>query len=134
MPSPLPGIVPDEALDSVAHIIEVALTPVFLLSGIGTLLNVFSTRLSRVSDHAEHVSELLRGENNAAEQIRVEGNFVRLRRRRLPLDGSVLLGGRGGGRYLRRGVRAVSRRVRESAIASWLFATFGQPGVAQYLR
>ena len=30
------------ALDNIAHIIQVALTPVFLLSGIATLLNVFS--------------------------------------------------------------------------------------------
>jgi hypothetical protein len=37
------------ALDTVAHIIQVALTPVFLLSGIATLLNVFSTRLARVA-------------------------------------------------------------------------------------
>ena len=29
------------ALDTVAHIIQVALTPVFLLSGIATLLNIF---------------------------------------------------------------------------------------------
>ena len=29
-------------LDTIAHIIQVALTPVFLLSGIATLLNVFS--------------------------------------------------------------------------------------------
>ena len=43
------------ALDTVAHIIQVALTPVFLLSGIATLLNVFSSRLARVSDqvHAD---------------------------------------------------------------------------------
>ena len=39
-----------EALGSVVHIIQVSLTPVFLLSGIATLLNVFSTRLARVAD------------------------------------------------------------------------------------
>jgi hypothetical protein len=38
-------IFPNLPLDTVAHIIQVALTPVFLLSGIATLLNVFSTRL-----------------------------------------------------------------------------------------
>jgi hypothetical protein len=32
---------------TIAHIIQVALTSVFLLSGIATLLNVFSTRLAR---------------------------------------------------------------------------------------
>jgi hypothetical protein len=41
------------ALDDIAHIIQVALTPVFLVSGIATLLNVFSTRLSRVADRCQ---------------------------------------------------------------------------------
>ena len=59
MADPLLGLDPGEAVDSVAHIVQVALTPVFLLSGIGTLLNVFNTRLSRVSDHREHATELL---------------------------------------------------------------------------
>jgi len=49
------------ALDTVAHIIQVALTPVFLLSGIATLLNVFSTRLARVADRVEAVSEAIEG-------------------------------------------------------------------------
>ena len=38
---------PDSSLDLVAHVIQVALTPIFLLSGIATLLNVFATRLAR---------------------------------------------------------------------------------------
>ena len=52
-------MLPNEALASVAHVIQTALTPVFLLSGIGTLLNVFNQRLSRVADQYEHISELL---------------------------------------------------------------------------
>ena len=36
---------------------QVALMPVFLLSGIATLLNVFSTRLARVADRVEAVSK-----------------------------------------------------------------------------
>jgi hypothetical protein len=46
MASPLPSVDLADAVDSIAHIIQVALTPVFLLSGIGTLLNVFNTRLA----------------------------------------------------------------------------------------
>ena len=34
------------SLESVAKIIQMALTPVFLLTGLATLLNVFSTRLA----------------------------------------------------------------------------------------
>ena len=47
------------SLDSVAHIIQVALTPVFLLSAIGTLLNVFATRLARVADRVDLLSQQL---------------------------------------------------------------------------
>ncbi|MGH7046423.1 MAG: hypothetical protein ACREE2_08540 [Stellaceae bacterium] len=44
----MPGLeTPATPLELVAHIIQLALTPVFLLSGIATLLNVFSTRLAR---------------------------------------------------------------------------------------
>jgi Protein of unknown function (DUF2721) len=49
------------ALDTIAHIIQVALTPIFLVSGIATLLNVLSTGLSRVADRVEAVSKELEG-------------------------------------------------------------------------
>src|SRR5271163_926678 len=39
---PMPGSIANVPLDSIAHVIQVALTPVFLLSGIGALLNVFN--------------------------------------------------------------------------------------------
>jgi len=48
-------------LGSVVHIIQIALTPVFLLSGIATLLNVFSTRLARVSDRVDQLSQIFVG-------------------------------------------------------------------------
>ena len=47
-----------------AHLIQTALTPVFMLSAIGTLLNVFNTRLSRVSDHMTHLNELFKMEHD----------------------------------------------------------------------
>jgi hypothetical protein len=54
----MPGIInPILPLDMVAHIIQVALTPVFLLSGIATLLNVFSTRLARVADRVDQIAK-----------------------------------------------------------------------------
>jgi len=46
-------------LDSVAHIIRMALTPVFLLLSIAALLNVFSTRLALVGDRVEQVTKAL---------------------------------------------------------------------------
>jgi len=45
------------ALTDAAHIIQLALAPVFLLSGIATLLNVFSTRLGRVADQTDVLAD-----------------------------------------------------------------------------
>jgi hypothetical protein len=36
----------------VAHLIQVALTPIFLISAIGVTLNVLTNRLSRIVDRA----------------------------------------------------------------------------------
>lgn len=40
------------SLQSAAHVVQLALAPVFLLSGIGTLLGVFAARLGRIADQA----------------------------------------------------------------------------------
>jgi len=52
--------------DSIAHIIQVALAPAFLLSALATLLNVFSTRLGRVADKVDALSASLPGADEAA--------------------------------------------------------------------
>ena len=46
-------------LDTTAHAVQVALTPIFLLSGIGLLMGLFNTRLADVSAHIAHTTELL---------------------------------------------------------------------------
>ena len=48
-----------DRVETIAHVIQIALTPVFLFSGIATLLNVLSTRLGRVADRVDSVSERL---------------------------------------------------------------------------
>ncbi|MFZ0207769.1 MAG: DUF2721 domain-containing protein, partial [Roseiarcus sp.] len=48
-----------DSVDSVAHVIQVALTPVFLLSGIASILGVLSTRLARVADRVDALAEKL---------------------------------------------------------------------------
>lgn len=125
MPSPLPNLDIGDAVDSVAHVVQVALTPVFLLSGIGTLLNVFNTRLSRVSDHREHVAELLRGDLDEAQRRRMHAHAQRLRRRTLVLDASVVLGALGGASTCGAAFVLFLGSLRDTAIASWLFGLFG---------
>jgi Protein of unknown function (DUF2721) len=125
MPSPLPGLDPGYAVDSVAHIVQVALTPVFLLSGVGTLLNVFNTRLSRVSDHRSYVTGLLRDEADANEQAWLRAHLVRLRRRTLVLDASVVLGAIGGASTCGAAFILFLGSLRDTVIANWLYTLFG---------
>jgi hypothetical protein len=52
-PIPLPAA----AVSEIAHTIQLAVAPVFLLAGIGTILNVLAGRLSRVIDRARALEE-----------------------------------------------------------------------------
>lgn len=44
-----------------AHVIQLALAPVFLLTGIGAVLSVLTTRLSRTVDRARQLEDYLAG-------------------------------------------------------------------------
>src|ERR1700751_2876291 len=79
------------ALDMVAHIIQVALTPIFLLSGIATLLNVFSTRLARVADRVDAVAKELDGADPAQARI-LSARLAHLHHRSLILHLAVVVG------------------------------------------
>jgi hypothetical protein len=50
---------PAPSISSIAHIIQLAVAPVFLLAGIGSLLNVFAARLARVVDRARQIERHL---------------------------------------------------------------------------
>ena len=45
-------MLPEPPITSITHAIELAVAPVFLLTGIGALLNVLSSRLGRIIDRA----------------------------------------------------------------------------------
>jgi hypothetical protein len=84
------------SLDSVAHVIQVALTPIFLLSGIAALLNVFSTRLGRVSDRVDQLAQQAIGAD-PHEARRIAALLAFQRRRSQILDVAVVLGALAGG-------------------------------------
>jgi|SRR5450755_1325677 hypothetical protein len=86
------GIDPS-SLDNVTHVIQVALTPIFLLSGIAALLNVFSTRLGRVADRVDQLAVRLKSDAMSEE---LSADFSHLRRRSFILDVAVVLGAMGG--------------------------------------
>lgn len=43
---------PIAEIDSISHVIQLAVAPVFLLAGVGAMLNVLSNRLARAVDRA----------------------------------------------------------------------------------
>src|SRR5215467_11851669 len=79
---------------SVTDVIQLALTPAFLLTAVAALLNVFSMRLGRVADRVHLLSaDLQRG---AADTELLSAQLDFLRRRSLILDVAVLLATVGG--------------------------------------
>jgi hypothetical protein len=44
------------SLAAIAHVIQLAVAPVFLISGVGALLTVFTNRLSRIIDRARFLA------------------------------------------------------------------------------
>lgn len=112
------------SLDSVAHVIQVALTPVFLLSGIAALLNVFSTRLGRVSDRVDRLADdLAKAEGAAPHEIARQLEQLRLRSRWL--DAAVVLGGLAGVAVCGATLTLFVGALRDRAGASLLFLLFG---------
>lgn len=74
---------PDSPLTSVARVIQLSVAPVFLLTALGTLLGVFSTRLGRVVDRARRLMEQL-DVLPEAQRARVHAELlIMLRRRKL---------------------------------------------------
>lgn len=97
-PSGMTGVGPSiervQMFQSPSDVIQLALTPVFLLTAVAALLNVFSTRLGRVADRVDLLSaDLQRG---AADTEFLSAQLDFLRRRSLILDVAVVLATVGG--------------------------------------
>ncbi|GLH74198.1 hypothetical protein GETHLI_27000 [Geothrix limicola] len=60
--------VSDQTIYDISHVIQLSVAPVFLLTSIGTILGVLSTRLARIVDRARALSDRLEmaGEAKAA--------------------------------------------------------------------
>ncbi len=125
MAFPLPDGLPEDSVSDAAHIIQTALTPVFLLTGIGTLLGLFNTRLARVADHLETVGDLLRGDAEGEALAELRTHERRLRQRVFALDASVALGAIGGAATCGSVCMLFFGSVRNAEIAGWLIGLFG---------
>lgn len=115
--------------DDVAHIIQVALAPSFLLSALATLLNVFSARLARIADKVNATRrELDRAGAEAAEPdaaLVLSRHLSYLRRRSSLLDAAVVLASVGGVLIVVSILTLFVGALRDAAAASVLFACFG---------
>ncbi len=110
-------------LDDVAHIIQVALTPVFLLSAIGSLLNVINARLGRVADQLDTMREQLRSDRGGAASLRPR--LRRLRRRVRALDAARASGALAGISICAATTTLFVGALQNSVLASLLFLFFG---------
>lgn len=103
-------------VNTAAHVVQLALTPIFLLSGIASLLNVFTTRLGRIADR---VDRLAGDPKTRPEQL------ARLRLRSRSLDLAVLLAAIAGGLTCCAALTLFLSALRSGAAGSILFALFG---------
>ncbi|NHN88533.1 DUF2721 domain-containing protein [Acetobacter conturbans] len=124
MALPLSALASDSAGD-VAHLIETALTPVFMLSGVGTLLNLLNTRSSRVADQIEKASDLLDSEQDKHARRNLSHHLNRLARRMMVLDVAIMFGGLAGAMTCGAAFVLFLGSVRDASIALWLVLLFG---------
>ena len=73
---------PDNVID-VARLIQLAIAPVFLLTAVGTMIGVLTTRLGRAVDRSRYLEERLRqmqpdGQRLAREELALLGRRARL--------------------------------------------------------
>ncbi len=73
---------PDNVID-VARLIQLAVAPVFLLTAVGTMIGVLSTRLGRAVDRSRYLEERLRqmlpeGQKLARDELALLSRRVRL--------------------------------------------------------
>ncbi|MGI4792828.1 MAG: DUF2721 domain-containing protein [Janthinobacterium lividum] len=113
-----------QSIDDFAHIIQTALTPVFMLSGIGTLMNLFNTRLARVSDHLETIAGSLADAEDSAQKSALRRHSIRLHRRTLMLDASIVLDAIGGAATCGAALVLFLGSLRNSSAGSWLVLLF----------
>jgi hypothetical protein len=107
---------PIPTLDDAAHVVQLALTPIFLLAGIATMLGVFTARLGRIADRAYQLS-------HAATSSRLELDRLRLRSR--ILDFAVLSAASSGALTCLSALTLFLGALKQIAWGAVLFTAFG---------
>jgi hypothetical protein len=110
------------AADSIVHIIQIALTPVFLLSGIAALLGVFCTRLGRVADRVHLVTAAL---ETGGDRHALTMQLFYLRKRMRILEIAVSMGATAGAMTCAATLTLFIGTLREAGSGAVLYTLFG---------
>lgn len=111
MPIPSPP-----AVDAAAHVVQLALTPIFLLTSVASLLNVFSARLGRIADQVDKLAD---GPTETPRRL------ARLRLRSRALDVAVLLAAVAGTLTCAAALTLFVGEIKTGGAGKVLFALFG---------
>lgn len=84
----LPGL--GGGTDSIAHVIQLSIAPVFLLSGVGALLGVLTSRLARIVDRGRHLENRVH-QARGAELEALHQQFARLTQRARLMNWAISL-------------------------------------------
>lgn len=69
-------MVPEPQVSSVAHVIQLSVAPVFLVSGVAGLLAVLTNRLGRIVDRARKLEAMLAANPPKNEEGRIRGDLT----------------------------------------------------------
>jgi hypothetical protein len=72
---------PDPAASSIGHAIQLAVAPVFLLAGVGALLNVLTSRLARIIDRVLLIEQRIAGAASPEQRASDARDTITLARR-----------------------------------------------------
>lgn len=117
------------SLDDTTHIIQTALTPVFLLAGIANLLAVFANRLARIADRVDGIAaELSEADADGTDHLLEQFHY--LRRRSRVLDVAVVLGAIAGASTCGAALILFIGALHNKEGTIWMLAIFGLAIVA----
>ncbi|MFM8800059.1 MAG: DUF2721 domain-containing protein, partial [Tagaea sp.] len=76
-------------VEGIAHLIQMAIAPVFLLNGLGILLNVFTGRLARVVDRTRNLAREMRGQCEPERHAQLKSELGTQRLRLFVVNGAI---------------------------------------------
>jgi hypothetical protein len=87
----MPVPVSDQTINDISHVIQVSVAPVFLLTSIGTILGVLSSRMARIVDRVRALYDRL--ESGAGERaVAIHAEMHTLARRRHLVNMAISFG------------------------------------------